>query len=140
MKNKVKDYDNMNSGKGVEYHYNCAETLLRAANDVENLGLNEDALNTMAGFGGGFGKGLTCGAFMGALAALSTAYANPLPDNREKVNKARELFMQAFEGHFGSLECEAIKEKFRDPVVGCNPVKEETGRLLQEVFQTLKES
>lgn len=137
MKNKVQEYDNMNSGKGEEYHYNCAETLLRVANDIENLGLDENALNTMAGFGGGFGRELTCGAFMGALAALSTAYANPLPDNRENVKKARELFMQAFEEHFGSLQCADIKEKFRDPVVGCNPVKEETGRLLQEVFETL---
>ena len=35
--------------------YNCAETILRAANDEYQLGLDEAALRLAAGFGGGMG-------------------------------------------------------------------------------------
>ncbi len=61
------------------YHMNCAEVLLRTANAEYRLGLDEKDFKLMAGFGGGFYSEKTCGAFTGALAALSAKYAQDRP-------------------------------------------------------------
>lgn len=55
----------------LEQNYNCAESVLRAANEEYGLGLDEGALKLMAGFGGGMGCGGVCGALSGGIAALS---------------------------------------------------------------------
>ena len=40
----------------LEKDYNCAETILRAANEEYHLGLNEDSFRLVSGFGGGMEK------------------------------------------------------------------------------------
>lgn len=42
----------------LEKDYNCAETILRAANEEYHLGLNEDSFRLVSGFGGGMGLSL----------------------------------------------------------------------------------
>ena len=42
--------------KALSYYdadYNCAESILRGGNDAYGLGLDENALKVIAGFGGG---------------------------------------------------------------------------------------
>ncbi len=41
----------------LEGDYNCAEAILRAANDACALGLREDALRLAGGFGGAWAAG-----------------------------------------------------------------------------------
>ena len=55
----------------LEKDYNCAETILRAANEEYHLGLNEDSFRLVSGFGGGMGCGGTCGALSSAMAVIS---------------------------------------------------------------------
>ena len=51
--------------------FNCAESVLLAANEVYELGLDKDSCHRMvSAFGGGMGCGLLCGAIAGAMAAL----------------------------------------------------------------------
>ena len=45
--------------------YNCAETMLQAANEVYGLGLDERALHAASPFGGGMGRERACGALTG---------------------------------------------------------------------------
>ena len=46
----------------LEQNNNCAEALLRAADEALSLGLPPESFRLVAGFGGGFGCGRTCGA------------------------------------------------------------------------------
>ena len=55
----------------LEGDFNCAESVLLAANDVYALGLDrENCHRLVSAFGGGMGCGLLCGAIAGAMAAL----------------------------------------------------------------------
>ena len=115
------------------YHMNCAEILLRTANDEYDLGLDESAFQMMIGFGSGFYSGKTCGSFVGALAALSRRYSEERPSKQEKVKKGAKLLADAFVKEFGSMDCADIKHLYPD----CTPIKKKTFELLQEVFAIL---
>lgn len=54
----------------LEEDNNCAETILRAANEEYGLNLSDGDAKLIAAFGGGMGCGGTCGALAGALAVL----------------------------------------------------------------------
>lgn len=55
----------------LEGDYNCAESVLLAANEVYDLGLDpEKGHRLVSAFGGGLGCGMLCGAIAGAMAAL----------------------------------------------------------------------
>lgn len=105
------------------YHMNCAEVMLRTANDDFNLGLLEKDFKMMAGFGAGFYSGKTCGAFIGALAALGVLFAKDRPSKREEVQEGAQRLYKAFFDEFGAIDCDALKPLYRDPVTGCDPVK-----------------
>lgn len=95
----------------LEGNYNCAEAVLRAANDAYALGLSQDALRLAGGFGGGMGAGETCGALSGAIMALSALLiedrAHVTPDFRETC----AAFLARFGEAFGSLVCRDIKPR-----------------------------
>lgn len=135
-------YNNFGKDQPVErqplFHMNCAEVLLRTANAEYNLGLSERDFKLMTGFGGGFYSGKTCGAFIGALAALSAKYAEERPSTQEKVQQGAKLLVDAFTKEFGAMDCETIKALHRDAVTACNPVKERSFKVLQEVIALLE--
>ena len=54
----------------LEGDYNCAESVLLAANAEYGLGLPDDAVKLVGGFGAGMGCGNACGALCGAVAVL----------------------------------------------------------------------
>ena len=58
----------------LEQRRNCAESVLRAANEAWDLGLTDKDFALFSGFGGGMGCGKTCGALSGSLAALGAVY------------------------------------------------------------------
>ena len=54
--------------------YNCAESIIRAGNEVYDLGLHDKDMNMTAAFGGGFQIGDVCGALSGAACVISSRY------------------------------------------------------------------
>jgi len=55
----------------LEGDYNCAESVLLAANEAYGFGLDEKSCHRLvSAFGGGMGCGLLCGAIAGAMAAI----------------------------------------------------------------------
>ena len=52
-------------GYFIEKDNNCAETMLRALNDEYQLGIPDDSVKLVGGFGGGMGCGKACGALCG---------------------------------------------------------------------------
>jgi C_GCAxxG_C_C family probable redox protein len=105
VEKKAGDY--MENGKG-----NCAQGAFFALKEEFNLGddMIIKALDAMPGIGF---RGDTCGAVIGALAALSVSPArmrqeNPGFDSHIKLMKAATDFCKAFEKEFGSLMCNHI--------------------------------
>jgi len=142
MEKQVEKYNAFGKDKSVAeqplYHMNCAETLLRAANDKYDLNLNDDCYKMLQGFGAGFYSGKTCGAFSGSLTALGLLYGEKRPSDQAKIAKAAKFLVKEFEDEFGSLNCDYIKEYHRDPVTACNPVKIRAAQVFNRVVETMQ--
>ena len=99
--------------------YNCAETMIRAANDEYNLGLDDNAMKLTAGFGGGMGCGKACGALTGSACAISAKLvetkANQAPELRAKIT----ALVAAFNRILGDTECKNLTIKYKNPECGC---------------------
>ena len=119
--------------------YNCAESVLRAANEEFGLGLDEKALVTAGGFGGGMGAGSSCGALCGAIQALG---AKMLTEGRAKDchgfrEKCAEYY-RAFEEALGASECRNLGPKYKNEEVRCYAVVEKAYELLKAALEESK--
>lgn len=117
----------------ANHNYNCAETMLNAANEVYGIGLNRTATSVAAGFGGGLGKERACGALTGGMMALGCLFARDRSHLDPRMTEIRDAYVSAFESHFGSTECSSIKQSHRDPSTGCHPVVSAAAVILEEI-------
>lgn len=117
-------------------NFNCAESVLRAANDEYQLGLDEKALVTAGGFGGGMGAGSSCGALCGAIQALGAKMlaegrAADCPGLRAKCAG----YYKAFEEALGSSECRNLGPKYKNGEIRCYAVVEKAYELLKTAME-----
>ena len=98
----------------LENDYNCAESLLRGANEYYGLGLDEKALLAIGGFGAGCYAGRLCGACAGSVAAVSSKYIHTRAHAEELARSRVEAFMKAFAETLGSDLCAELKERYWD--------------------------
>ena len=54
-----------------DQNYNCAETMIRAANEYYDLKLHDRDMIMLGGYGAGMQTGNTCGAVLAAVSVLS---------------------------------------------------------------------
>ena len=108
------------SGKGAlrvaaeTYFYkgglNCAEATLRCLIEEGVIDAPRETVRMMTGFGGGMQRGKTCGAVVGAVAALGWATGRIDPEQaREPSAKVVRSFLQEFENSFGTLNCRELQ-------------------------------
>lgn len=117
------------------YHKNCAEILLLAANEKYKLGIDDKFVKAVCPFGGGIQSENTCGALLGAAAALGIMYAEDRPCTNERMKNITKRFVTEFEKEFGATDCKSIKESHRSDVEGCNPVKILAAEVLERVIK-----
>ena len=103
--------------KAVEYNptgLNCAESIIRAANEEYNLGIAESDYTMLSGFGSGVMTGNLCGAAAAGAAVLGKMYVNgrmaDSPDARKKV----QAFMRDFNETLGGTMCKDIRAKHQN--------------------------
>ena len=90
--------------------FNCAESVLLAANDVYELGLDKDSCHRLvSAFGGGMGCGLLCGAIAGAMAALGQAAVTERAHVTEGFKELCADTAAKMEEALGSVNCSVIK-------------------------------
>ena len=123
------------SGYMAGHDFNCAETMLNAANEAFKLGLDDNAVKAASPFGGGMGVELACGALIGGLMALGCRFATDRSHRDEQMTAIRDEFVAAFRDRFGSTECAQIKKTHRHPVNGCQPVVAATAALIDEIVE-----
>ena len=96
----------------LEQDYNCAESIIRAANDKYGLGLNEAAFHAFGGFGGGCCAGRLCGTCAAGIAAVSAKYIHTRLHAEEQAKQRIERFMKAYIKAMGSDLCDELKKKY----------------------------
>lgn len=116
------------------YHKNCAEIMLMAADEQYRLGLDERFFKAVCPFGGGFQTENTCGALLGALAAIGLMYTEERPTTNDKMKEKTKQFVAEFEKEFGALDCANIKAHHRSETEGCAPVKIRTAEVFERVI------
>lgn len=113
-------------------HYNCAEALLCTANEEYNLGMGDDALKLVSGFGGGMGCGDTCGALAGAMAVIGVMCVDGWAHATEGFSDQCGKFCHEFERKIGSTKCEYLKKRNEEPGRRCLKTVEQAYILLEE--------
>ena len=119
----------------LEQDYNCAESLSRGANEYYQLGLNEDALLALGGFGGGCYSGRMCGACSGSVAAISSKYIHTRAHAEDLACSRVNEFVNAFVELFGTEMCEEIKKVHYKEELGtccCRETVEMAAELLDQ--------
>lgn len=108
---------------------NCAESILRAANNIYSLGMDESALRTASGFGGGMGTGHLCGAVSGCIMASGMLFVRERAHESQDLQNITAEFIDRVNKHFNSLLCNDIKKSHYDDEKGCSQVVYETAEL-----------
>ena len=92
---------------------NCAESTLRCLMEKGVIDAPEETVRMMTGFGGGMQRGTTCGAVVGAVAALGWATGRTKPgESRAASARAVREFLKGFEKAFGTLDCSSLQATY----------------------------
>ena len=94
----------------LEQRRNCAESVLRAANEAWDLGLTDKDFALFSGFGGGMGCGKTCGALSGSLAALGAVYPSTKLARPDGIKTDNAALVAEFAAAFAATDCDEIKK------------------------------
>ena len=116
-----------------ELDYNCAETMLYAANEYYELNLSKDALKTMASFGGGMAIGNVCGAITGCLAAIGVIFTKEKAHESDKTKILSKRFFESFGKRFGYIDCAPLKDVYQTEEKRCSDMIFAAGEILEEV-------
>ncbi len=119
--------------------YNCAETVLHAANEYYELGLHDHDMRCMAGFGGGMFVGSVCGALVGAQAALSAMIIEvKAHDQMEEIRPASQRLHRNFRTAYTAVECKDIKKDWHTKELKCWKTVEQACRVLEQTVNELE--
>lgn len=114
--------------------YNCAESILRAGNDVYQLGLHDKDMIMVAAFGGGLQIGDLCGALSSAACVISSRYVETKAHDYKELQAITQQLVLAFQKQMGARQCAQIKPNFFTPQLRCQNTVANAADILQEVI------
>lgn len=114
-------------------NYSCSETMVYAANEFYNLGLDERSFKMMAGFSGGMFEGGTCGIITGGIAVLGLLFVKSCKADSPELKDAVIEFKTRFNNELKSTDCTPLKEMHEDET-GCGNLIYKGGKILEEVI------
>ena len=121
----------------LEQNFNCAETVIRIANDQFNLGIPQEEMKLLSGFGGGLGCGLACGALCGGIAALGKVLVEDRARATEGFKEICADYSNRFEQLLGSCNCAQLKEAYYVEDTRCLKTVEAGTKLMEEFLTEL---
>lgn len=114
--------------------YNCAESIIRAGNEVYDLGLHEKDMKMTAAFGGGLQIGDVCGALTGAACVISARYVETKAHDYADMRPLTQKLVIAFQKRMGSRLCAQIKPVFHDKELKCENTVATAAGVLEQVI------
>lgn len=124
----------------LNQNYNCAESLLLAANDRWNLNITEDEVKLLGGFGGGLCYGRNCGALCASVAVISRLYNKTKARENPELKARCHAFAEAFEERFGDCDCDFLKPQYNEADVRCYHLVNGTLELLADFLAEQEEA
>lgn len=115
------------------YNFNCAETILYAANEEYEMDLDKNTFKTVAAFGGGMAIEETCGALTGALTVLSLLYVNDKAKESDRIKELTREFFSKFKNKLSTDNCRKLKEMYRDDEIRCSKIVIASAEVLDEI-------
>lgn len=106
-------------GYYLDQDYNCAESLLRAANDEYSLNIPAESFKLIGGFGAGMGCGKTCGVLCSGISAIGQQRINGRAHATEGLKEICTDYVNKFLQVFGSMECDDLVKKYKREDVRC---------------------
>ena len=122
----------------TNYNLSCSETVLRAANEFYNLGLQETCFKMMSAFSGGMFEGEVCGVVTAGISVLSLILTKTNKADSPEMIEAVKEFKQRFKDELKTRDCTPLKELYEDEVVGCGNLIYAGGKILEEVIAKYK--
>lgn len=122
----------------IEKDNNCAETTLLIANDLYNLGLTQEEVKLVSGFGGGFGCEGTCGALCGGISVLGKLFVEGRAHATEGFKNVCADYVKQFEQTLGSTCCAELKKKYFVEGCRCKETVVQNMALLEAYIAELK--
>ncbi len=120
-------------------NYNCAETIIRAANEYYGLDLHDRDMIMVAGFGGGIQSGSVCGAVLSAVSVLSMKYVEKYAHTSEDIHPVTMMLLRKFKEKYGSTLCRDIKPQSFKPEYRCQKTIETACDILEETLKEYEE-
>lgn len=122
-------------------NYNCAETMLHAANEYYGLDLPEREMKLVSGFGGGMQTGNVCGALLAAISVLSLRYVEAKAHESADIKPVTQLLTERFADALNkSLLCAEIRPVYFREEVRCLAVVQTACDVLEQVIREYEES
>lgn len=115
-------------------NYNCAETIIRMANEYYNLELHDRDMIMMGAYGAGIQCGNTCGAVLAVAAVLSMRYVEAKAHESADIKPVTMKMMRAFKEAYGSTLCKDIKPQSFKPEYRCQMTIETACDILEKVI------
>ncbi len=103
----------------VDKDYNCAETVLRYANEKYQLRLDDRSIKLLSGFGGGCGCGNICGVLAASIAVLGILFVKERAHEDPAFKAMCGEFTSGFEKAMGETSCAALKPVYFREDVRC---------------------
>lgn len=123
-----------------EQNYNCAETIIRAANEYYDLGLHDRDMIMMGAYGAGIQTGNTCGAILAGASVLSMKYVPEKAHESAEIKPVTSLFMRKIKEAYGSHLCKDIKAQTFKPEYRCKVTIETVCDILEATIEEYEAS
>ncbi len=118
-----------------DHNCNCAEAVLRGADEFCGLKLGAEDYKLLSAFGGGMGCGKACGAVCGALAVIGKLNVKTVAHEEEGFKELCAGFVAKAEEKLGSIECAEIAPRFKTEERRCAATVELVSDLLEEYLK-----
>lgn len=118
----------------LEENYNCCESILHGANDYYELRLHDHDMRMAAGFGAGIQCGDFCGALSACVMVLSLKYVKRCAHEAETIKLVTNQMIDAFENTLKERHCISLKEMYFKEDVRCLQTVTTACDLLEEVI------
>ncbi|MBQ6478197.1 MAG: C-GCAxxG-C-C family protein [Erysipelotrichaceae bacterium] len=124
-----------------EENYNCAETIIHAANDHYHLNITDEDMKLFGGFGGGMYLGMVCGGLVASVAVISRMVVErSAKEEKEKVRPKIQQMVKTFRDHLGGLTCVELKPKYHTKEDGCYRTISLAAEALEMTIEKIKEN
>ncbi len=118
--------------------YNCAETIVLAANDAYHLNLDAASIRLFAAFGGGLQCGDLCGCLTAAAGVLSALYVPTKAHDVKELRSYTQLLVREFERQMGARKCSDIKPKLYKNEIRCKDTVLYGAQALENTIQKIE--